>query len=99
MSDRGFRQHYRHMHGFGSHTFKWVNAEGEGVWVKYHFKTEQGVKNLIVNLAAKLAVKIRIIIQRIYLMRLKKATSQHGSCAFKSCRLRMRIHTVLIHLM
>lgn len=45
----------RHMHGFGSHAFKWVNANGQGVWVKYHFKTEQGVKNLDVELAAKLA--------------------------------------------
>jgi catalase len=43
------------MHGFGSHTFKWVNEDGQAVWVKYHFKTEQGIKNLDVNLAAKLA--------------------------------------------
>lgn len=55
MSDRGIPATLRHMHGFGSHTFKWVNAEGQAVWVKYHFKTEQGIKNLDVNLAAKLA--------------------------------------------
>ncbi|TYR78893.1 catalase [Priestia megaterium] len=55
MSDRGIPATYRHMHGFGSHTFKWVNAEGEGVWVKYHFKTEQGIKNLATDVAAKLA--------------------------------------------
>jgi catalase len=55
MSDRGIPATLRHMHGFGSHTFKWVNAQGEAVWVKYHFKTEQGIKNLDVNLAAKLA--------------------------------------------
>ncbi|WP_409302605.1 catalase KatA [Peribacillus sp. SCS-155] len=55
MSDRGIPATLRHMHGFGSHTFKWVNEQGEGVWVKYHFKTEQGVKNLDVNLAAKIA--------------------------------------------
>lgn len=55
MSDRGIPATFRHMHGFGSHTFKWVNAEGEAVWVKYHFKTEQGIKNLDVDLAAKLA--------------------------------------------
>jgi catalase len=55
MSDRGIPATLRHMHGFGSHTFKWVNALGEAVWVKYHFKTEQGIKNLDVNLAAKLA--------------------------------------------
>jgi len=55
MSDRGIPATFRHMHGFGSHTFKWVNAKGEAVWVKYHFKTEQGIKNLDVALAAKLA--------------------------------------------
>lgn len=55
MSDRGIPATLRHMHGFGSHTFKWVNEQGEGVWVKYHFKTEQGIKNLDVDLAAKLA--------------------------------------------
>lgn len=55
MSDRGIPATLRHMHGFGSHTFKWVNEDGEGVWIKYHFKTEQGVKNLAVDTAAKLA--------------------------------------------
>ena len=55
MSDRGIPATLRHMHGFGSHTFKWVNAEGQAVWVKYHFKTEQGIQNLDVDLAAKLA--------------------------------------------
>lgn len=55
MSDRGIPATFRHMHGFGSHTFKWTNAEGDGVWVKYHFKTEQGVKNLTADVAAKIA--------------------------------------------
>lgn len=55
MSDRGIPATFRHMNGYGSHTFKWVNAEGEAVWVKYHFKTEQGVKNLDVKLAEQLA--------------------------------------------
>ena len=55
MSDRGIPATLRHMHGFGSHTFKWINAEGDGVWVKYHFKTEQGVKNLAPDVAAKIA--------------------------------------------
>lgn len=55
MSDRGIPATFRHMNGYGSHTFKWTNAEGESVWVKYHFKTDQGIKNLDVNLAAKLA--------------------------------------------
>ncbi len=45
-SDRGIPASFRHMHGFGSHTFKWVNAEGKAEWVKYHFRTEAGIKNL-----------------------------------------------------
>ncbi|SFD53562.1 catalase [Bacillus sp. OV194] len=55
MSDRGIPATLRHMHGFGSHTFKWVNADGDGVWIKYHFKTEQGVANLAPEVAAKIA--------------------------------------------
>jgi catalase len=46
MSDRGIPFSYRHMHGFGSHTFSMINAEGERFWVKYHFKTQQGIKCL-----------------------------------------------------
>jgi catalase len=45
MSDRGTPKSYRHMNGYGSHTFMWVNAAGERFWVKYHFKTEQGIQN------------------------------------------------------
>jgi catalase len=46
MSERGIPLSYRHMHGFGSHTFSMINAEGERVWVKFHLKTQQGIKNL-----------------------------------------------------
>jgi catalase len=46
-SDRGTPRSYREMHGFGSHTFKWVNADGGACWVKYHFKTETGIANLV----------------------------------------------------
>ncbi|MTT31311.1 catalase [Terrilactibacillus sp. BCM23-1] len=55
MSDRGIPATFRHMHGFGSHTFKWTNEAGEGVWIKYHFKTDQGVKNLTADVAEQLA--------------------------------------------
>ena len=41
--DRGIPASYRHMDGFGSHTYQWVNAAGRAVWVKYHFKTDQGI--------------------------------------------------------
>ncbi len=45
MTDRGTPRNWRHMNGFGSHTFMWVNAGGHRFWVKYHFKTEQGIQN------------------------------------------------------
>lgn len=45
MSDRGTPFSYRHMHGFGSHTFSLFNAKNEKVWVKFHFITQQGIKN------------------------------------------------------
>ncbi|HEX7760493.1 MAG TPA: catalase [Caulobacteraceae bacterium] len=43
-SDRGLPQGYRHMHGFGSHTYSFINAANERVWVKFHFKSQQGIK-------------------------------------------------------
>ncbi len=46
MSDRGIPATYRHMHGFGSHTFSMINAEGQRNWVKFHWRCEQGIKNL-----------------------------------------------------
>jgi len=54
-SDRGTPDGYRHMDGFGSHTFSMINARGERVWVKWHFKTQQGIKNLSTAEAARLA--------------------------------------------
>lgn len=46
MSDLGIPASYRHMHGFGSYTFSMVNAKNERVWVKFHLRTQQGIKNL-----------------------------------------------------
>ena len=46
MSERGIPFSYRHMNGYGSHTYSMINAKGERFWVKYHLKTQQGIKNL-----------------------------------------------------
>src|SRR5699024_127911 len=46
MSDRSIPASYRHMHGFGSHTFSFINADNERFWVKFHLVTQQGIKNL-----------------------------------------------------
>ena len=44
-SDRGTPKSFRHMNGYGSNTFKWYNEDGESFWIKYHFKTDQGIQN------------------------------------------------------
>lgn len=46
MSDRGIPRSYRHMHGFGSHTFSLIDADGQIVWVKFHLRCRQGIENL-----------------------------------------------------
>ncbi|WP_460122433.1 catalase [Pseudomonas sp. S2_C03] len=46
MSDRGLPQSYRHMHGFGSHTFSFISPDNQRSWVKFTWKTEQGIANL-----------------------------------------------------
>ena len=53
--DRGIPASYRHMDGFSSHTYQWVNSEGRAVWVKVHFKTDQGIRCLDSSEAAELA--------------------------------------------
>ena len=45
MSDRGLPQSFRHIDGFGSHTYSFINAADERFWVKFHFKTMQGIRN------------------------------------------------------
>lgn len=53
--DRGLPATWRHMNGYGSHTFQWVNGAGERFWVKFHFKTDQGVECLTAAEATRLA--------------------------------------------
>ena len=59
MSDRGIPRSFRHMHLFGSHTFSMINAANERVWVKFHFRTQQGIENLTDAEAAALVAKDR----------------------------------------
>lgn len=59
MSDRGIPASYRHMHGFGSHTFSLINDKNERYWVKFHFRTQQGIKNLTDEEAEQLVGKDR----------------------------------------
>ncbi len=55
MGDRGIPKNWRQMNGYSSHTYMWVNASGERFWVKYHFKTDQGVDYLTQDEADRLA--------------------------------------------
>lgn len=64
MSDRGIPDGYRHMHGFGSHTFSFINEAGERFWVKFHFRTQQGIKNLTDQEAAQVVAEDRESAQR-----------------------------------
>ncbi|MBB5466787.1 catalase [Paraburkholderia sp. CI2] len=59
MSDRGLPKSFRHMHGFGSHTFSFINGNNQRHWVKFHFRTQQGIENLTDAEAEALAGKDR----------------------------------------
>ncbi len=55
MGDRGLSKSWRHLNGYSSHTYQWINAAGERFWVQYHFKSRQGVERLDPAEAEKLA--------------------------------------------
>jgi catalase len=55
MGDRGIPKSWRHMNGYSSHTYMWVNANDQRFWVKYHFKTDQGIQCLAQQDADRLA--------------------------------------------
>lgn len=64
MSDRGIPKSYRHMHGFGSHTYSFINEKNERFWVKFHFRCQQGIENLMDDEAEKIVGKDRESSQR-----------------------------------
>ena len=64
MSDRGTPYGYRHMHGFGSHTFSFINKDNERFYVKFHCKTQQGIKNFTDAEAAEMKSKDMDFAQR-----------------------------------
>ena len=64
MSDRGLPASYRHMDGFGSHAFSFIDNEGKRTWCKFHFKTQQGIKNLTDQEAANVVAGDRESHQR-----------------------------------
>lgn len=63
-SDRGLPLSYRHINGYGSHTYSFVNAAGQRFWCKWHFKTQQGIQNMMDDEAAELVGQDRESSQR-----------------------------------
>ena len=63
-SDRGLPRSYRHIHGFGSHTYSFINKDNQRFWVKFHLKSQQGIKNLMDDEAQKLIGEDRESSQR-----------------------------------
>ncbi|MDR1975948.1 MAG: catalase [Campylobacteraceae bacterium] len=64
MSDRGIPKSYRHINGYGSHTYSLINAKNERFWVKFHFKTVQGIRTLTNREAEAIVAKDRESNQR-----------------------------------
>jgi len=64
MSDRGLPKSYRHVNGYGSHTYSLINAQGERFWVKFHFKTLQGIETITNKEAEAIVAKDRESNQR-----------------------------------
>jgi len=64
MSDRGLPKSYRHVNGYGSHTYSLINDEGKRVWVKFHFKTKQGIETITNKEAEEIVAKDRESNQR-----------------------------------
>ncbi|KOO49958.1 catalase [Viridibacillus arvi] len=72
MGDRGIPTDYRHMHGFGSHTYSMINADNERVYVKFHFTSQQGIKNYTDQEAAEVVAQDRESSQRDLFESIKK---------------------------
>lgn len=53
-SDRGIPASYRHLNGYGSHTYSFINAQGQRFWCKFHFKCNQGIRNWMDDHAAEI---------------------------------------------
>lgn len=98
MSDRGIPKSYRHMHGFGSHTYSLINANNERFWVKFHFRTQQGIKNLTDTEAAAVVAADRESSQRDLFDAIEKGDFPNGNCKCRSCRKPMQKKYRIIHL-
>ena len=83
MSDRGMPKGFRNMHGFGSHTYSMYNDAGERVWVKYHFRTQQGIENYTDEEAAEIVGGDRDSSQRDLYNAIERGIILNGKCISK----------------
>jgi catalase len=86
MSDRGPPQSFRHIDGFGSHTYSFIDSAGEQYWVKLHFKTMQGIRNWTNAEAAERIAKDRETHQRDLYEAIECGDSPNGNSRCRSCR-------------
>jgi catalase len=86
LGDRGLPQGPRFTNGYGSHAYSLINAENERVWVKFHFKTQQGNKFFTNREAEAIVGKNRESFQKICSGPSNDATFPSGSSSSKSCR-------------
>ena len=86
MSDRGLPTDVRHINGYGSHTYSFINAKDERFWVKFHFKTLQGHKHYTNEEAATVIGQTRESTKKIFSARLRTEISPNGNSVSKSCR-------------
>jgi catalase len=78
MSDRGLPDGHRHMHGFGSHTFSLIDAAGDRHWVKFTWKSLQGIRNLTDEQAAHVIAHDRESAQRDLFDAIERGDSRAG---------------------
>ena len=96
--DRGIPASFRQMDGFGGHTFQWVNAKGEAFWVKYHFKTDQGIKCLSAEEAASSQAGTPTITGVTCFGHSSGVSTRHGRSRCRSCPWPRRAGTASTHL-
>ncbi|GMA27496.1 hypothetical protein GCM10025874_07490 [Arenivirga flava] len=93
MGDRGLPTSWRHMDGFGSHTYQWTNAAGERFWVKYHFETRQGNETLTQAQADQIAGEDADFHRRDLVEAIERGDFPSGTSSCRSCRTRTRRRT------
>ena len=90
MSDRGTPRSYRRMNGYSSHTYSWINAAGDRFWVKYHFKTVQGIANFTLAEADAMVSEDPDFLRRDLWDAIAAGTGRNGVSRCRSCRSRTR---------